>query len=208
MAILDSNNIPHPDLTVIFTVNEEVGMDGALGIDLSECKAKRLINIDSEEEGVITVSCAGGVRLHGDFEGETEVVHAHTVFLSVTGLTGGHSGTEIHKGRANGAHLLAEILDVISEEYDLRIISMNAGEKDNAIPSSAGAEFAIVDLEDPDDFISDIEHLEEYFHKEYEETDDIHLPVGVQLPSEVECYTKDLHYTCPDCNGTGKVEKK
>ena len=201
MAILDSDDIPHPDLTVIFTVNEEVGMDGALGIDLTDCKAKRLINIDSEEEGVITVSCAGGVRLHGELKGETHQICAHTAFLSVTGLTGGHSGTEIHKGRANGAHLLAEILDVIGEEYDLRLISMNAGEKDNAIPASASAEFAIADLDDPEDFISDIEHLEEYFHKEYAETDDIHLLVGVQLPSETECYTREdsqdfLDYLC------------
>jgi len=192
LAILESDNIPHPALEAVFTVNEEVGMDGALGIDLSACKSKRLLNIDSEEEGVITVSCAGGIRLHAEFEGETEMITAPCVFLSLDGLLGGHSGTEIHKGRANAAHLMADILLEIAEEYDIHLISMAAGEKDNAIPASAGAEFLVTDLGDADEFISFAEHIEEHFKARYEGIEEnISLTVGIQLPQEEECFTYD-----------------
>lgn len=202
MAILDDDTIPHPDLTAVFTVNEEVGMDGALGIDLSDCKAKRLLNIDSEEEGVITVSCAGGVRLHAELKGQTESLTAPCVFLSLNGLLGGHSGTEIHKMRANAAHLIAEILAELADEYDIRLISMTAGEKDNAIPASASAEFLVLDLDDPDEFMSIVEEIEEDYRKDYEGIEnDISLFAGIQLPQECVCYTEEdtdrfLDYIC------------
>lgn len=190
MAILDADDIPHPDLTAVFTVNEEVGMDGALGIDLSDCKAKRLLNIDSEEEGVLTVSCAGGVRFHAHLTGETQELTAPCVFLSLSGLLGGHSGTEIHKMRANAAHLIAEILAEIADEYDIRLISMTAGEKDNAIPASASAEFLVLDLDDADEFMSIVEEIEDDYRKDYEGIEnDISLFAGIQLPQEWTCYT-------------------
>ena len=192
LAILDADDIPHPALEVIFTVNEEVGMDGALGIDLSPCKSHILINIDSEEEGVITVSCAGGIRLHAQFEGRTETLTAPCVFLSLDGLLGGHSGTEIHKGRANAAHLLAEILQEISEEYEIRLISMAAGEKDNAIPASGSAEFLVTNLGDPDEFISFAEGIEEGLQEDFDGIENgITLTIGIQLPQESIAYTED-----------------
>ena len=86
------------------------------------------------------------------FEGETEN-YGPCVFLSLDGLLGGHSGTEIHKGVPTAAHLMADILLEIAEEYDIHLISMAAGEKDNAIPASAGAEFLVTDLGDADEFM-------------------------------------------------------
>ena len=192
LAILESDEIAHPALETVFTVNEEVGMDGALGIDLSALRSKRLLNIDSEEEGVITVSCAGGVRVHATFEGETEKLTAPCVFLSLSGLLGGHSGTEIHKMRANGAHLIAEILSEIADEYDIRLISMTAGEKDNAIPASASAEFLVPDLGDPDEFMNYVEEIEEEYRQDYEGVENaISLFAGIQLPQECVCYTEE-----------------
>ena len=192
LTILDSEEILHPALEVIFTVNEETGMNGALGIDVSDLTGKRFLNIDSEDEGIITVSCAGGVRFHGEFTGRKETVLAHRVFLSLSGLKGGHSGTDIHLGRANGAHLMAEILKRIAEVYDLRLISMSAGEKDNAIPSFGSADFLITDLSDPDEFMSDVEQLERELQEEYAPTDDdVRLVVGIQLPEETVAYTED-----------------
>ena len=192
LAILEADDLPHPALEAVFTVNEEVGMDGAVGIDLSDCKGKRLLNIDSEEEGVITVSCAGGIRLHAEFEGKTEKLTAPCVFLSLDGLLGGHSGAEIHKGRANAAHLMADILLEIAEEYDVYLISMAAGEKDNAIPSSAGAEFLVTDLGDADEFIGFAEHINEHFKARYEGIEEnISFTAGIQLPREEECFTYD-----------------
>ena len=192
MAILEDDSIPHPDLTAVFTVNEEVGMDGALGIDLSDTSAKRLLNIDSEEEGVITVSCAGGVRLHAALKGETKKITAPCVFLSLNGLLGGHSGTEIHKMRANGAHLIAEILAELADEYEIRLISMSAGEKDNAIPASASAEFLVPDLGDPDEFMHIVEEIEDEYRKDYEGIEtDISLFAGIQLPQECICFSEE-----------------
>ena len=192
LAILDSDEISHPALEAVFTVDEEVGMDGATGIDLSKCVSKRIINIDSEEEGEIVVSCAGGVRLHSDFKGELERITAPCVFLSLDGLLGGHSGTDIHENRANGAHLLAEILCNISEEYDIHLISMAAGEKDNAIPSSGSAEFLVSDLGDPDDFMLYVEEIENILKDDYLGIENnITITAGIQLPQESMCFTKE-----------------
>ena len=192
LTILDADDIRHPALEAVFTVNEEVGMDGALGIDLSKLKAKRLLNIDSEEEGVITVSCAGGIRLHAELSGETENVTAPCVFLSLDGLLGGHSGTEIHKMRANGAHLLAEVISEIMDEYDVRLISMAAGEKDNAIPASGSAEFLICDLGDPDEFMQYVEEIESECIADYEGIENgISITVGIQLPQECNCLSEE-----------------
>ncbi len=193
LAILESNEIPHPALEVIITVNEEVGMDGAKGIDLSDIRGRRLLNIDSEEEGILTVSCAGGVRVHTSLEGLIEPFTAPVVFLSLDGLKGGHSGSEIHKGRANGAHLLADILlHILDDGYDLRLISMSAGEKDNAIPNSGSAEFAVTNLGDPEEFISYVESYNDELLKKYEGIEDeIRITIGVSLPEEGSGYSAD-----------------
>ena len=138
MEALTNKELKHPNLECIFTVNEEVGMDGAVGIDLSDIQGKYLINIDSEEEGVITTSCAGGVRLLSLLETKKEKkLHSDIYLVEIKGLKGGHSGTSIHEGRANACIVLGRLLKEIIKEGETDIIDITGGEKDNAIPLSS-----------------------------------------------------------------------
>ncbi len=132
LAILESDEIVHPALEVLFTVDEETGMYGAQALDGSLFEGKRLINIDSEDEGVFTVSCAGGVRAELTVPIEFEENQLPCYKILVEGLQGGHSGVEIHKGRLNANKVAANLLDNLSE---VRLVSINGGLKDNAIPS-------------------------------------------------------------------------
>lgn len=147
LALLDSDTIAHPRLEVVITVDEEVGMDGALFIDLSMLKGKKLLNIDSEKQGELTVSCAGGVRVNGCFshifEKSSPKEEVMACKLEISGLTGGHSGVEIHHGRANANMLLGNLLYDLNREVNLGLISMQGGTKDNVIPSNAEAEFIL-----------------------------------------------------------------
>lgn len=138
MEVLTNEELKHPNLECIFTVNEEVGMDGAVGIDLSDIQGKYLINIDSEEEGVITTFCAGGVRLLSLLETKREKkLHGDIYLVEIKGLKGGHSGTSIHEGRANACIVLGRLLKEIIKEGETDIIDITGGEKDNAIPLSS-----------------------------------------------------------------------
>ena len=101
LALLADKELQHPRLEVVLTVDEETGLYGAEAIDMSILKGKKLINLDSEEEGIFTVGCAGGLTLACDIPMFTEEADGEVYELKVTGLLGGHSGAEIHKERAN-----------------------------------------------------------------------------------------------------------
>ena len=136
LAVMDDPAIAHPPLEVIFTVDEETGMFGAKDIDLSNLKGKQLINIDSEDEGIFTVSCAGGARTNICFTAPRHAVYGPCIRLSVTGLAGGHSGGEIDKGRANANKVMGEFLGEIKRLMPLCLTKIEGGSKDNAIPRS------------------------------------------------------------------------
>lgn len=142
LALLASDSIPHPPIEVLFTVDEEIGMLGARGLDASKLRGKRLINIDSEIEGVLTVSCAGGVRarcevpLHFTGEASPETV-AYRV--SAGGFKGGHSGIDIHRHRSNALKILGRLLEYISRRCTVSIGDLRGGGKENAIPKHAEA---------------------------------------------------------------------
>lgn len=140
LAVLDSDEIPHPRLETVMTIDEEVGMEGAAYVDLSCCKAHTMMNLDSEEEGIFLAGCAGGARV--DFKNSylTGQREGELLTLSVSGLQGGHSGVEIHKERANANCLLIRILRELMETGDLCVISLKGGSADNVIPDSARAE--------------------------------------------------------------------
>ena len=139
LAILADKSIPHPPLGVIITVDEEIGMLGADAIDLSMLKGRTLLNIDSEEEGIFTVSCAGGCRATLTMNVERRAVYGPCVRLAVDGLQGGHSGVEIHKNRANAAKVMGEFMSRIQNLMPLCLTSFSGGSKDNAIPRSCQA---------------------------------------------------------------------
>lgn len=135
LAVLDSDNIIHPNLECVFTTDEEVGMLGANAMDMSCLKGKYMLNIDSEDEGQFTVSCAGGETLVVEMEKENDTKnYSHSIQITVNGLMGGHSGVEIDKGRANAIILMGKILDAVNKETDIQLVSIDGGQKDNAIP--------------------------------------------------------------------------
>lgn len=135
LAVLDSDNIIHPNLECVFTTDEEVGMLGANAMDMSSLKGKYMLNIDSEDEGQFTVSCAGGETLVVEMEKENSAKnYSHSIQIAVNGLMGGHSGVEIDKGRANAIILMGKILGDIHKKTDIQLVSIDGGQKDNAIP--------------------------------------------------------------------------
>lgn len=136
MALALDKTIPHPPVEVIVTVDEEIGMEGAAGIDLSMLKGHTLINLDSEDEGIFTVSCAGGLRQTISVPVDKKILYGDCFRLTVDGLQGGHSGAEIHRNRANANKLMGELLSRIRKVAPVCLVSLSGGSKDNAIPRS------------------------------------------------------------------------
>ena len=149
LAILDSSEIAHPALEAVFTVDEEIGMEGAQGLDFSQLSARRMLNIDSEDEGIFTVSCAGGASANVSVGLTMAPNAAPCVKLTVSGLIGGHSGQEINKGRANANILLGRVLDALVQKLPVRLVSAAGGRKDNAIPNAAEAVLALAEADLP-----------------------------------------------------------
>ena len=147
MALLADHTIAHPPLEVIITVDEEVGMLGANGIDVSMLKGRTMINLDSEDEGVFIVSCAGGARATLSLEAPRRAVYGPCIRLSVDSLRGGHSGAEIHKNRGNANKIMGEFMRRIQEKMPLCMTSFTVGVKDNAIPHSCQATFVAMGTE-------------------------------------------------------------
>ena len=134
LAILDSGDLAHPPIEAVFTTDEETGMLGASALDVSCLSAKRMINLDSEEDDVLTVSCAGGEDFTITAKPDTKATRGSAVNLIIEGLRGGHSGVEIDKGRVNANMLAGRILRNLSLVTDFDIISVKGGDKGNAIP--------------------------------------------------------------------------
>lgn len=139
LALLDSRDIRHPRLEVVITVDEEVGMDGARGIDLSALTGNRMINLDSEEEGIFLTSCAGGARVRCLFPARRSEAEGFVCEIVLGGLQGGHSGAEIHRERGNANCLMARALWNLSARLPIRLVSVKGGLADNAIPRETRA---------------------------------------------------------------------
>lgn len=137
LSILDSDDVKHPSLEVLITVDEEKGMTGAENVDASQFKAKYLLNLDSEDEGVFTCGCAGGGGIDFKIPVKYQEIQKSAYKLSIKGLQGGHSGTDIDKERGNANKILGRILFDLYEDVDL--ISVKGGSKGNAIPREAQA---------------------------------------------------------------------
>lgn len=148
LAVLNATDIEHPPLEVVFTVDEEVGLTGALQMDKSVLNAQYFINLDSEEEGELTVGCAGGLKA-GFY---LPITYTTNTFdkpvvkqIDIKGLKGGHSGVDISSHRANADRLLGRVLSHLKSEFSLRLIHVNGGTKDNVIPRESEATIVIED---------------------------------------------------------------
>ena len=141
MALVDDSDIRHPPLELLFTVDEESGLNGAKGLDPGMVHGRIMINLDSEDEGVFTVGCAGGHDLELMWRPEITAIPDHWVALRLDlgGLKGGHSGIDIHRNRGNANKLLARALDELRRTKAFRLVSIDGGSRHNAIPRDAAA---------------------------------------------------------------------
>lgn len=172
MTLLASTDIPHPALEALFTIDEETGMTGALGLKGGLLDAEILLNLDTEDDNELTISCAGGIDVTAEGKYETVPVASAAAGFRVTvkGLTGGHSGMDIYKGRGNANKLINRILLVATEKSELQISLVDGGGLRNAIPREAFAELA-VPAADADEFVKLTEQQSEILKNEYQDTD-------------------------------------
>lgn len=188
LALLDAKDIPHPRLEVVLTVSEEVGLEGATGIDLSCCKAKRLLNIDSESEGVFTAGCAGGMRADCRIPVETVVKTGTVCEIKTTGFLGGHSGIEINRGRANGNTTVGRFFLSLKDKTAFDLVSIVGGVKDNVIPKNVTAKFL---ADDVDAVKGAVAEFNAQLDDEYGVSDpDIELVLDVKDAEECNVFTE------------------
>lgn len=195
LALLDDDTLSLPRIELVVTTEEEVGMEGATGINLSVCRANRMLNLDSEDEGEFVVACAGGMRVHADMEAgeklpltENELLYC----IEVGGLAGGHSGTEIIRHSANACKVIGSVLHGLwAMDCPFMMMDLEGGTKDNAIPIYAKALIA-VSKERKDQIKANIDKLHEDFRKQYGATD----PDGYVKCSEVEPADRNDMQSC------------
>ncbi len=144
LAILESNDIAHPPIEAVFTVDEEIGMLGAMALDMSALTATQMINLDSEEDDTVTVSCAGGSDYVVSTPIKTKICCGTAVAVDIKGLLGGHSGAEIDKNRVNANILAGRFLSELNCDFD--IMGINGGDKSNAIPNRCVIELCVNDI--------------------------------------------------------------
>ena len=157
LALLDSPELPHPPIEALITVDEETGMFGAAAVDFTPMKGYRLINMDSEEEGIFTVSCAGGVRASCRLGVAREQVEMPRCKVVMDGMLGGHSGVEIHKGRGNALKLMGRVLNEVAERTQMRLVSYGGGAADNVIAKEAQVVLCAADLSAVESAVREVE---------------------------------------------------
>lgn len=145
LALLAGEEYRHPKIELILTVDEEVGMEGAAGLTVDDLTAKRMINLDQEEEKMFIVGCAGGARIDIRKKTETEQVNGMLCKLKISGLQGGHSGQEINKERGNAICLMGRLLAALQEKTPVYLKEVSGGTADNAIPNEVCAEIVVTE---------------------------------------------------------------
>ena len=168
LAALDDDQLQHGPLECVFTADEEVGLQGVRALDVSDLKAKFLINLDSMDERVLTVSCAGSTRVVSTLPVKRAHFEGKVCALMVDGFIGGHSGEDIHRGRANANHLMGRALMEIMDRTELRLLTVSGGAKDNTIPRDAAA---LIAVKDPDAAKAVAKELAATLENEYRATE-------------------------------------
>lgn len=143
MALLDSHDIPHPPLEVLFTVDEEIGMGGATAIDMSLFQGRMLINLDSEDEGIFTAGCAGGIYFYNQIPVGRRQADGTAVTIRIHELLGGHSGIEIDQQRGNANKMMGRLLNRMEQEIEFVIAEINGGSKANVISFDCTAKLVV-----------------------------------------------------------------
>ena len=206
MTLLASDNSSHPALEALFTIDEETGMTGALGLKGGLLDADILLNLDTEDDDELTIGCAGGIDVsaNGKYESEKSAEAVTGFRINVRGLTGGHSGMDIYKGRGNANKLINRVLINGREKFDLRISVIDGGGLRNAIPREAFADVTVPSA-DADNFTSFIGVEREILGNEYQSTDPnlnisiekINTPETV-LPESFQYILLRTIATCPN----------
>ena len=145
LALLAGEEYRHPRIELILTVDEEVGMEGATGLTVDDLTAKRMINLDQEEEKIFITGCAGGARIDIRKKTETAQIKGLLCKLKISGLQGGHSGQEINKERGNAICLMGRLLAALQEKTPIYLKEVNGGTADNAIPNEVCAEIVVTE---------------------------------------------------------------
>lgn len=171
LAILDDDTLVHPPLECVITSDEEIGLLGAVAFDTSQLSGKRMINLDSEDEGIVTVSAAGGVSVCVRIPVRVSSASGCCVRLRIDGAAGGHSGSDIDKNRANTNILAGRILHELGQLFPFEIISVEGGGKDNAIPVCTDL-LLVIDPADKDLLFSEAKRLTKVLRGEYAGSDE------------------------------------
>ncbi len=212
LAILDSNELSHPRLEVVITVDEEIGMLGAEGIDLSVLKGHKMLNIDSDVEGHFLTSCAGGMHIETRIPVNFEEAEGVLYSVCVTGLEGGHSGAEIDKEHGNANMIMGRVLKALGDQTEYGIVSLAGGLKDNAIPRECSAEL-LVNKEDTESFEAILEQFKPVLANEYMASDKdvtiVYEAKGEQTTSvlSVPAQTKVIFYLRTVPNGVQNMSR-
>lgn len=211
MTLLASKDIPHPPIEALFTIDEETGMTGALGLQGGLLDGKILLNLDTEDDRELTIGCAGGIDVTATGNYETEQIPGDTIGFRITikGLTGGHSGMDIYKGRGNSNKLMNRVLINATGKFGLRIHSIDGGGLRNAIPRESVAT-VVVPAKNTDAFRNFINEQKAVLVSEYKSTDpsiDLSLE-GIDAPATVISSTFQYSllravHTCP--NGISRM---
>ena len=206
MTLLASKDIPHPPLEALFTIDEETGMTGALGLKGGLLNAKIMLNLDTEDDRELTIGCAGGVDVTANGTYKEIAVNAGSkgLRIQVKGLTGGHSGMDIHKGRGNANKIMNRILASALQKFSFQLNSVDGGSLRNAIPRESVAELAI-SSDQLAGFTSLIGELAQILKKENHTTDP-NLIIDIQLiDAPVKAMDADFQnkflravYACPN----------
>ena len=191
LAILEDDELRHPPIEAVFTVDEEIGLLGAEGLDTSILKGRRMVNLDSEQDGVIWVASAGGVSVKSEIPVKWDSACGIPCEIRIDGLTGGHSGAEIDKNRASAVMLMGRLLYELGETVEFGLSSLYGGEKENAIPNSCTAGI-VADVSDQSKIVEFAKKVEADFRQEYAGTDD---QIKVNVTFGGKCEKNVLHPT-------------
>lgn len=192
LALLDAEDIPHPPLECVFTVEEEIGMGGATDFDAFDLEGKRFLNMDTEEEGHLMVSCCGGRRMRMYLPAERTAAAADkkAYRLSIRGLKGGHSGSDIHLQRASANVLMGRLLLELREKTVFDLVSVDGGNMDNAICREAAA---VVLLSSEEEGAAVLAQMQEIFRREYKDREsDIQLAMETVTEAVLQALTAEV----------------